>query len=89
MKKIIKFISILLFVISAVALIYYIYWPYAINFINAKGITGDALMHLANIISFKRNHPFPLMAWKTEWGGYPVIEGYPWLHYYLIQPFLN
>ena len=89
MKKIIRVVLILLSIAFAVAVIFYIYWPFAKGFINEKSIAGDALMHLANIISFERNHPFPIMAWKVEWGGYPVVEGYPWLHYYLIQPLLS
>ena len=89
MNKIIKISLASLFIIFAIALIFYIYWPFADGFINQKRTVGDALMHLANVISFQRNHPFPIMAWKTEWAGYPVIEGYPWLHYYIIQPLLS
>lgn len=89
MKKIIKISLILAAAVFSIFVIFYIYWPFAQRFINTKSLAGDATMHLANIISFSRNHPFPIIAWKVEWAGYPVVEGYPWLHYYLIQPLLS
>lgn len=90
MKKIIQIILVLIFTALAVAVIYYIYWPFADSYINAKGGVGDAATHLANIFTFRRHHTFPIKAWQGEWlAGYPVVEGYPWLHYYLIQPVLS
>src|SRR3989344_1456758 len=88
MKKIIKIGLTLVFTVFAIAVIYYIYWPFAYRSIHESKAVGDAFMHLANIISFKRDHPFPIMAWKSEWAGHPVVEGSPWLHYYTIQPLL-
>lgn len=89
MKKIIKIILTLLSIVFAVTVISYIYWPFANGFINQNRTVGDALMHLANIISIQRDHPFPIMAWKSEYAGYSLLEGYPWFHYYLIQPLLS
>src|SRR3989344_1475592 len=89
MKKIIRIGLIFIAIISSVIVIFSVYWPFAKSFINEKVTVGDSLMHLSNIISIKRDHPFPIMAWKSEWGGYPLIEGYPWLHYYFIQPVLS
>jgi len=51
---------------------------------------GDSATHLANIFTFKNHHVFPIISWQGEWfAGYPTVEGYPWLHYYLIQPVLS
>lgn len=89
MKTIIRTILILTAIVFGVFIIFSIFWPFALGFINEKLVVGDGLMHLANAISINRDHTFPIMAWKPEWAGYPLIEGYPWLHYYLIQPFLS
>lgn len=89
MKKIIKTSLVITLIIVAAIIIYFIYIPFAKGFIDEKWVVGDSLMHLANILAIKANHPFPIIAWKVEWGGYPLIEGYPWLHYYLIQPILS
>ncbi|MDP2649508.1 MAG: hypothetical protein Q8P10_01550 [bacterium] len=88
MKKIFKFVIVLILIVFSVSLIFYIYWPFARNFINEKIAVGDALFHLANIVSVQRNPSFPIMAWRPEYGGYPLVEGYPLVHNYLIQPFL-
>lgn len=88
MRKVIYTSLILIAIGFAIFVIFSIYWPFAKGFITEKRTVGDALMHLANIISIKRYHPFPILAWKSEWAGYPLIEGYPWLHYYLIQSVL-
>lgn len=90
MKKVVKILLTLSFSIFAGALIFYIYRPLAEGYITAEEGVGDAATHLANVIAFRRHHPFPIMGWQGEWwAGYPMVEGYPWLHYYLIQPLLS
>ncbi len=88
MKKIFKFVIVLILVVFSVSLIFSIYWPFARSFVNEKATVGDALFHLANIVSVQRNPSFPLMTWRPEYGGYALVEGYPLVHNYLIQPFL-
>lgn len=88
MKKIVRISLILISIIFSVLVIFYIYSPFAKSFIDEKVTVGDSLMHLANIVSIQRDYSFPIMSWRTEWGGYPLIEGYPWLNYYFIQPIL-
>ena len=88
-KKIINSVLIFTSIVVGVLIIFFLYWPFAKAYINEKNTVGDAVMHLANVTAIIRDHPFPIMAWKTEWAGYPLVSGYPWVHYYLIQPFLS
>ncbi|MFC1710261.1 hypothetical protein ACFL0F_01190 [Patescibacteria group bacterium] len=90
MKKIAHIVLVIIFIGLGVAVIYVNFWPFASNFINSKLAVGDSYMHLANIATFQNHLSFPIKAWYSEfWAGYPVLEGYPWLHYYLIQPLLS
>lgn len=90
MKKFVTALLTLLFIIFACAVIYYAFWPLAKSYIYAEDGVGDASTHLANIVTFSRHRTFPIKAWQGEWfAGYPMVEGYPWLHYFLIQPVLS
>jgi len=90
MKKVIRIILALCFVVIASGVIYYNYQPFAESYINAEDGVGDSNTHMANIATFMRHHSFPIKAWQSEYfAGYPMVEGYPWLHYYLIQPVLS
>lgn len=68
----------------------FLFWPFINNYLSLNYPIGDEPMHFANILLFKNHHPFPVSGWQGMWyGGYPILEGYPWLHYYLIQPFVS
>jgi hypothetical protein len=75
----------------SIAVVAYLYWPLATKFLYAGyAAGGDYLMHLSNVEYFHQHGTFPLSNWQGTWfAGYPVVEGYPWLHNYLIQPLVN
>lgn len=86
--KLVKIFYTLLFIIASIALLGFFFWPFAKPFIYSISlIGGDSFMHLANIVQLYFLHPFPFFGWQGMWfGGYPLIEGYPWVNYYLVLP---
>ena len=72
-KKIVNIALIFISAIAGIFVVLFLYWPFAKAYINETGTVGDAVMHLANVTAVMRDHPFPIMAWKTEWSGYPLV----------------
>lgn len=90
MKKIVLTLLTFISIVVASGVIYFNYWPFAKQYVSAEQGVGDSATHLANIFTFRRHHTFPIMSWQSEYfAGYPTVEGYPWLHYYTIQPVLS
>lgn len=91
MKRTFSVILTVIFLMVAILLLAYLFRPFADRYLYAgRPVGGDYLMHLSNIKYFWEFHTFPIKAWQTAWfAGYPVVEGYPWLNNYLIQPLVS
>ena len=79
-----------LFTVLSVEVLALVFWPFVKYYFAAEYPLGDEPLHFANVLLFQKFHAFPLSAWQGQWfAGYPLVEGYPWLHYYLIQPLVS
>jgi len=91
MKKVVKVFFSFVSVLLGVLVLAFLFKPFYEGYINAGHAVGaDYLMHLSNLEYFYEHGRFPISDWQATWfGGYPVIEGYPYLHYYLMKPVVS
>lgn len=84
MKKIISIVKHFL-VLAVLALAY---WPFAQRYLFADFPSGNDYYVGLNYVEFFRKYlTWPPASWENFWySGEPAIKGYPWLHFYLMQP---
>lgn len=75
----------------AIGVLWYLFQPFYTKYINsAYPVGSDYTLHLSNLDYFDKHRVFPVKAWQGTWfGGYPVVEGYPWLQYHLMLPLVS
>src|SRR3990172_8855755 len=69
----------------------YFIWPILSLYWNQKPAVGIDLFLSVDFVTYIRDHlNWPWASWKYIWyGGTPLLQTYPLLHFYLMQPFLN
>src|SRR3989344_2170196 len=86
----IKFFNFSLHVFFMGVVLYFI-WPILSLYWNQKPAVGIDLFLSVDFVTYIRdNFNWPWASWKYIWyGGTPLTQTYPLLHFYLIQPLLN
>ncbi|OGD86004.1 hypothetical protein A2696_00295 [Candidatus Curtissbacteria bacterium RIFCSPHIGHO2_01_FULL_41_13] len=80
----------LLLHLGFIALVVYFVWPILALYWNQKPAVGIDLFVSVDFVTYIRDHfNWPFFGWKYIWyGGTPLSQTYPLLHFYLIQPLL-
>lgn len=73
-----------------VAVVVYFVWPILILYWNQKPAVGIDLFLSVDFVTYIHSHLGWPWSWKYIWyGGTPLTQTYPLLHFYLIQPLLH
>lgn len=80
----------LLLHLGFIALVVYFVWPILSLYWNQKPAVGIDLFLSVDFVTYIRDHLiWPILGWKYIWyGGTPLAQTYPFLHFYLMQPLL-
>ncbi len=78
-----------LHLVFALIVIYFV-WPIIQLYWNQKPAVGIDLFLSVDFVTYIQSHlNFPWASWKYIWyGGTPLAQTYPFLHFYLMQPLL-
>jgi len=81
----------LIFHLGSWVIVLYFVWPILVLYWNSKPAVGIDLFLSVDFVTYIRDHlNWPWASWKYIWyGGTPLLQTYPLLHFYLMQPFLN
>jgi len=93
-NKLIKFVGLispLILHAGFVAVVIYFVWPILVLYFNQKPAVGIDLFLSVDFVTYIRDHfNWPFSSWRYNWyGGMPLTQTYPLLHFYLIQPLLH
>ena len=74
-----------------VSMVVYFAWPILSLYWNQKPAVGIDLFLSVDFVTYIHNHfNWPWASWKYIWyGGTPLAQTYPLLHFYLMQPLLH
>ena len=73
-----------------IGLVLYFAWPIIILYWNQKPAVGIDLFLSVDFLTYLRDHFGWPWVWKYIWyGGTPLVQSYPLLHYYLMLPLLS
>src|SRR4030042_4735010 len=91
LAKFVYFILSLLLHLGSIVLVLYFVWPILTLYYNQKPAVGIDLFVSVDFVTYIRDHfNWPWASWKYIWyGGTPLVQTYPLLHFYLIQPLLH
>jgi len=74
-----------------IGIVVYFVWPILSLYWNQKPAVGIDLFLSVDFVTYIHDHfNWPWASWKYIWyGGTPLTQTYPLLHFYLMQPLLN
>ena len=89
LKYLALFVSVCLH-LFCIGVVIYFAWPIFSLYWNQKPAVGIDLFLSVDFVTYIHNHlNWPWASWKYIWyGGTPLAQTYPLLHFYLIQPLL-
>src|SRR3989338_10453639 len=90
LKYLALFVSVCLH-LFCIGVVIYFAWPIFSLYWNQKPAVGIDLFLSVDFVTYIRDHlNWPWASWKYIWyGGTPLLQTYPLLHFYLMQPLLN